>query len=123
MSNIAIFKQGKTPEYLTSVNTGEYVVDPNITKDQVVPSDPDILINPDISAVKDVPLKYWKRNGNSIVEMNQSEKDALNQAELDEKEKLLQSLESIESITLAKALVKSGLITKAQLITAIKQVI
>ena len=77
MSNIAIFKTGKIPEYRISVNTRDYVVDPNVPKSEVVPLDPDVIINPDISSVSNVPLKYWKRSGNNILEMTQSEKDTL----------------------------------------------
>ena len=80
MANIAIFKTGKPPEYLTSVNGAEYMTDP--AKNDATPNSPDVLINPDISAVKNVPVKFWKRSGNSIVEMSQAEKDAITEAEL-----------------------------------------
>lgn len=80
--NIAIFKAGKTPEYLTSVNGAEFMADPTALEGNVVPNSPDVLINPDISAVKNVPIKFWKRNGNSIVEMTRAEKDAITAAEL-----------------------------------------
>lgn len=80
MANIVIFKPGKPPEYLESVNGAEYMTDPatNDTK----PNSPDVLINPDISAVKNVPVKFWKRVGNAVVEMSQAEKDAVAAAEL-----------------------------------------
>jgi len=110
MANIAIFKLNKTPEYLRSVNTPEYS------------SDPDVLVNPDISSVENVPLRYWKRVGDTIVEMTQAEKDAVIQAELDAKEATLQRLEDIDAVILAKAIVRAGLISKDNLITAIKQV-
>jgi len=70
MSNIARFKPDQTPEYLQSVNTPDYE------------GDLFAIINPDLAAVQNVPLKYWKRNGNNIVEMSQSEKDAITAAEL-----------------------------------------
>lgn len=78
--NIAIFKPGKQPEYLISVNGAEFMADP--ATNDTTPNSPDVLINPDISAVKNVPIKFWKRNGNSIVEMTQAEKDAITAAEL-----------------------------------------
>lgn len=70
MANIAIFKSGQFPQYLQSVNTPDYS------------SDPDVIVNPDISAVQSIPLKYWKRVGDTIVEMTQPEKDAVLAAEL-----------------------------------------
>ena len=70
MSNIAIFKLNQQPQYLTSVHTPDYS------------SDPDVLVNPDISAVINIPLKNWKRVGNSIVEMTLVEKQAIIDAEL-----------------------------------------
>lgn len=82
MSNIAIFKPNQTPQYLTSINGAEYMVDPNALEGNVIPNDPDIIFNPDISAVKNVPLKYWKRSGDNIVEMSQAEKDVISAAEL-----------------------------------------
>ena len=82
MANIAIFKTGKVAQYLRSVDTGEYVVDPNVPKDQVVPIDPDVIINPDVTSVQNIPLKYWKRLGNNILEMTANEKLAVDTAEL-----------------------------------------
>jgi len=70
MSNVAIFKPDQTPEYLQSVNTPDY--EGNLFA----------IINPDISAVQNVSLKYWKRSGNNIVEMSQAEKDAITATEL-----------------------------------------
>lgn len=69
MANVAIFKAGRTPEYLRSVNTPDYS------------SDPDVLINPDISALAAVPVKYWKRVGDAIQEMSAAEKASLDAAE------------------------------------------
>ena len=80
MANIAIFKTGKPPEYLTSVNGAEFMTDP--ASNDTTPNSPDVLINPDISAVKNVPVKFWKRSVNSIVEMSQAERDAITAAEL-----------------------------------------
>ena len=70
MANIARFKSGQTPEYLTSVHTPDYE------------GDPDVIINPDISTVQNIDRKYWKRVGNAIVEMTASEKQAILDAEL-----------------------------------------
>jgi len=73
MANVAIFKSGQTPQYLESVNTPDYS------------KDVDVLVNPDVSALDGVPLKYWKRVLNTVVEMNQTEKDALDAADLQAK--------------------------------------
>lgn len=70
MSNIAIFKLNQTPQYLTSVNTPDYS------------SDPDVIVDPDISALTGVLVKYWKRSGNTVVQMTQAEKNAVDAAEL-----------------------------------------
>ena len=82
MANIAIFKPNQTPQYLTSVNGAEYMVDPTALEGNVVSNDPDVIFNPDINAVKNVPLKYWKRSGNNIVEMSLAEKQTILDAEL-----------------------------------------
>jgi hypothetical protein len=69
MANVAIFRSGQTPVYLTSVHTPDYE------------GDPDVIINPDISAVAAVPLKYWKRVVNAIQEMTAGEKTTVDNAE------------------------------------------
>jgi len=38
------------------------------------------IINPDISSLTGVPKKYWKISGDSVLEMDQSEKDAVDAA-------------------------------------------
>lgn len=68
MANVALFRSGQTPQYLTSVHTPDYS------------SDPDAIVNPDVSAVIAVALKYWKRSGNSVVEMSAGEKSAVDSA-------------------------------------------
>lgn len=50
-----------TGEFLKSVN------DPYYPKE-------DFLLNPDLSAVKGVPQKYWKLDGDIVLEMNAVEK-------------------------------------------------
>ena len=110
MANIAIFKTGERPQYLLSVNTPEYS------------GDPDVLVNPDVSALTSVPLRYWKRVGDTVVEMTAQEKSAVEQAILDAKETATNNLEDLDAVILAKALVRAGLITKDNLVTAIKQV-
>ena len=57
-----------TCEYLESVNTPDFSV-------------LDWIINPDLSAVSGVPMKYWKCSGDSVVEMSQAEKDTVDAAE------------------------------------------
>jgi len=82
MANVAIFKLGQTPQYLMSVDSGEYAVNINAGADNLVPVDPDVIINPDVSTMSGIPLKYWKRVGNLIAEMSASEKQAVDDAEL-----------------------------------------
>ena len=107
MSNIAIFKPNQTPQYLKSVNTPDYEGDLNV------------IINPDISAVEKVGLKYWKRSGNKVVEMTAGEKQAI---DLAEKTARIAQIESygFESGQLAEALVDAGLITKVKIVNFIK---
>lgn len=56
-----------TYEVLYSVNTPDYPVE-------------SWLINPDLSGVSGAPEKYWKVVDDSVVEMTQEEKDAVNLA-------------------------------------------
>lgn len=79
--NVAIFKPGQTPQYLQSINGAEYMVDPNAPEGSVTPI-PDVLINPNISVVQSIPVKFWKRVGNSIAEMTAGEKQSVLDAEL-----------------------------------------
>jgi hypothetical protein len=57
-----------TKQYIRSVNTPDY---PDI----------DWLINPDLSSVISIPSKYWKIEGDLVVEMNSEEKAAVDAAE------------------------------------------
>ena len=111
MSNVAIFKAGKTPQYLTSINTPDYS------------ADPDVLVNPDISKVKDVPLEHWKRDRDKIVEMSLAEKQVIIDAKLLEIDKQIIDL-NIDALIVAKAIAKvliaKGIITKTDLVNAIK---
>jgi len=66
MSNVL---NRNTKQLLTSVNTPDY-------------PDPPWLQSPDLSSVSGVPNKYWKLTGDTITEMDQSEKDAVDQATL-----------------------------------------
>jgi hypothetical protein len=65
VASVAIFRAGQPPQYLTSVHTPDYS------------ADPDAIINPDVSALTGVPLRYWKRNGSLVQEMNATEKAAV----------------------------------------------
>lgn len=58
----------KVIEYMKSVNTPDYIGLPNI------------IINPDLSNVQYVSMKYWKVSEEQVVEMDVSEKDAINEA-------------------------------------------
>ena len=114
MSNIARFRTGKIPEYIKSVNTPEYS------------SDPDVIVNPDISALGLVPRKHWKRVGDTIVEMTQAEKDTLVATELQAKKDAI-TLSHDDMRVVLTALIKvvnlrlpSNKITKEEMIQAIK---
>lgn len=71
MANVVIYDTGDNHvlRYLRSVNTPDYS------------ERNDVVINPDLSAVIGIALKYWKHDNGSIVEMSQAEKDALDAAE------------------------------------------
>lgn len=56
-----------TKAYLRSVNTPDYPT-------------ADWIVNPDLSSLVEVPQKYWKVVGDTVVEMDQSEKDAVDAA-------------------------------------------
>lgn len=105
MSNVAIFKNGRA-QYLTSVNTPDYS------------SDPDVMVNPNISAIQNVPLRYWKRNGNAIEEMSLQEKQDFDNAEF------LLTISGIknEILELSKVLLSKGAITKIELINLIENI-
>ena len=70
MADVVVFKVGKIPQYLKSVNTPDYG------------GNPDVVVSPDLSSVINVPQKYWKRDGNNVIEMTASEKQAVDDAEL-----------------------------------------
>jgi hypothetical protein len=109
MANVAFLENGNVV-YLKSVNTPEYSGKTNL------------VINPDVSSLSVVDRKYWKIDGGSVVEMTQAEKDFVNESESLAKDAAVQNL-TIDTITLAKALVKAGVVTKQNLVTAIKEVI
>lgn len=68
MADIVTFNPN---QYLKSVNTSDYTESSNV------------LINPDVSAVKSVPLKYWKKGtGNEVAEMSIAEKALVDSSEL-----------------------------------------
>ena len=118
MANVLIQKDGKL-EYLESVNTGDYVLDANVPKDQVQPI-AGVLINPDISSVKDLPTKYWKLQDSKLAPMTRQEQALV---DADEKQKVLDSIDltSIDVRDLAHALIDIGVITKKQIIDKVKE--
>lgn len=112
MADVVIVKDGKV-EYLKSVNTGEYVQNPNASKDHLTPLE-GVLINPDISAVEGTEPRYWKVEGSSVVPMNEEEKvtvDAINKSKGDD----YSALGEVITRDLAIALIKKGIITKEDL--------
>ena len=70
MSNIVFYDPNgivtnRVINYLKSVNTPDYESSPNI------------LINPDISLVLNVPTNYWKVVSDNVEEMSENEKNML----------------------------------------------
>lgn len=61
-----------TKQYFMSVNTPDY-------------PESDWIINPDLSAVANVPAKYWKIDGDSVVEMTTTEKSQVEAAGIPQK--------------------------------------
>ena len=51
--------------FLKSVNTPSFNAEPNK------------IVNPNLSGVSGIPLKYWKEDSGSIVEMTSEEKSAV----------------------------------------------
>jgi hypothetical protein len=116
MANIAIFKTNQTPEYLESVNTPDYE------------NDPDVLIDPDVSQVQNIERRFWKRDNNNIIEMTASEKQAVLDAELNERKLTVDEFGFQEMKVVLKSLIKvlnlrlknGEKITQQELIQAIK---
>lgn len=116
MASVAIFKAGQQPQYLLSVNTPDYS------------SDPDVIVSPDLSSVQNVPLKYWKRVGNTISEMSQAEKDTITAAELVIRKNAADTFVG-DPVAIFTALIKvinlrlpvGQKITKAELVAAVKE--
>lgn len=115
MANVVIFKPNQTPQYLQSVNTPDYT------------NDPDVLVDPNLSLVSGVPLKYWKRVGNLVQEMSASEKLAVDDAELLSRKSVADNYQ-VDIKTALTALVKvinirlsaGQKITKQEMIDALK---
>lgn len=113
MANVVLFNPN---QYLTSVNTPEYVNNPNA------------IINPDVSAVLSVPVKFWKRVGDTVVEMTPAEKQAIIDAELQARKDAVTDPSFADLKDILTALVKvinirlpiDKKITKLELIDAIK---
>lgn len=103
-------------EYIQSVNTPEYS------------SDPSVVVNPDMSAVVNVPNIYWKRNGTAVVEMNASEKATVDAAILTAKQATANDLDVNDMKIVLTALIKvinlrlpaGNKITKDELVAALK---
>ncbi len=114
MSDVVLFKPDQEPIHLLSVETSLYSSNENA------------LINPDMSAVANVPRKYWKRGDKAVVEMDTEEKEAvlLKEAETQETQNNAQAESlDISAQTLAQALVNHGVITEFDLIQASKAVL
>lgn len=136
MATVVVFETGKEPQLLESVNTPDFCDIPenkrvysedgltwgtNLTKQELLSYvKPGVIINPQLKALESVPRKYWKRDGLSVVEMSATEKAAVDAAEKAGEVTMVTDLQ-ISVKELALALVASGVVTKAQLVNAIKQ--
>ena len=114
-SEVVCFNPDKTVSFY-----GRSVHTPNYS------SNSDCLINPDLSALRSIDRKFWKRGGlfnNKVVEMNQAEKI---QRDLDNQQtannnarRAIDSLRvSVED--LVEALESKGLVAKQEIIDQIK---
>lgn len=111
---IVVISENGVASYYPSANTPDFE------------GNPDALINPDLTLVSGVPTKYWKRVGDSVVEMTQEEKDLLATNELLARKNLADTY-NIDIKTALTALVKvinlrlpSNKITKDELVEALK---
>jgi hypothetical protein len=73
MANIVIYNPSavvvnQVTQYLTSVHTPNYASEPNK------------LVNPDMSPVAGLPMKWWKVSGGVVAAMTQGERDAIDAA-------------------------------------------
>lgn len=103
MADIVVERNGKLV-YMQSVNTPDY---------------PTAIVNPDLSALQGVPIKYWKIVAGAVVEMTQSEKNVVDAAIAAETDAAKSNYQILTVIALAKALVKKGVLTKAQIVAEI----
>lgn len=119
MANILIDKNGRL-EYLTSVHTGDYVVDKTATQDTIAPL-PGVLINPDLTQVRNVDRNYWKVESGQVVEMTPQEKQIVD-ARLAEEMSEMDNNRYVDIRKLADFLISdlSVPLTKPQIISAIK---
>jgi len=81
MANVVLFNTNNN-QYLLSVDTSKYVTGTPSSKGSANSvALTNVIINPDLSLVTGVPIKYWKKgSGNQVVEMSSSEKAALDNA-------------------------------------------
>lgn len=113
MANVVLFNP---TQYLQSVNTPDYE------------GNSDAIINPDISSVQSVPLKYWKRVGNTVVEMTLAEKQVVDVAILQARKDAITDPSFADLKDIFTALIKvlntklpaNKQITRQELIDAIK---
>jgi len=104
MALVVIFEEGKEPVVLESADTNEH-----IGKEL-------IAINPDLSAVLEVPRRYWKQGEkDQVVEMEQLEKDAVDAKLLQERDTRIETLNEIPTQVLAEFFIQQGTFLKDDL--------
>lgn len=114
MADVVVF--GEKTEYLKSVNTPDYESNPNA------------VVNPDLSAVAGVNRKYWKLSKGAVAEMTTEEKAVVDAAEVAARKSVADSLDVGMRVALT-ALVKvinlrlptNQKIAQSELIIALKQ--
>lgn len=121
MANVAFIKDGAV-EYRMSIDPTPFMVDPTAPKGSMVAKS-GAVFNPNISALINVPRKYWKIADGQVLEMDVFEKQIVDETELLIKETATQNFDNLTALVLAKALVSAGLITKPKMITEIKKFI
>jgi len=115
MADVVVLEANKN-QYLKSVNTTDYTESDSV------------LINPDISAVENVPIKFWKKGDkNNVIEMTLEEKNNISSFELQERKNAVDKF-NINLETLFEVFIKivntrlpvGQKITKKEFIDALK---
>lgn len=138
MADVVVFTTDGPPQLIKSVNTVDYCDIPenkkvysedgkkwgvDLKKNELEQySKNGVVINPNLNNVKNVPIKYWKKVGKTIVEMNQAEKDAVDLTYLSEKMKKVKDY-NVSMADLIHAFFNLGIVKKEQFDAALQEAI